>query len=284
MKKSSKILVGFLLVVSFLTAALVSFIRERDPSQYGGIAVVSVAGVIYESRPVVDLLRRYAEDPSVRAIVIRIDSPGGGVAASQEIYSEVDRIRSEGELPVVASLGGVAASGGYYIACGAEKIIANPGTVTGSIGAIISTVNMEELFGKLGIEHSAVKSGDYKDAGSASRRLTGEEEELFQGLVDNIHAQFIGVVRERRGISEEILSRIGDGRIFTGEQALELGMLDRLGTFYDAVEEAAELAGLTKWDLVEERRRRTLRDIILGFMPAGAESVIAPLYILNQGR
>ncbi len=284
MKAGAKFLVLFLLIVLFLAASIMFFIQRRESEEYGGIAVVSVTGVIYESRSVVELLRGYEENPAVKAFVVRIDSPGGGVAASQEIYSELARIRDKGEKPVVASLGGVAASGGYYIACAAEKIIANPGTVTGSIGAIINTVNMKDLFSKLGISHTAVKSGDYKDSGSSSRELTREETVLFQGLVDNIHGQFLSVVAERRGLSEDELALVADGRIVTGEQALGLNLLDGIGTFYEAVEDAASLAGLKRWDLIEQRRRRTLRDVVFGLLPQGSESYFAPLYILQRGR
>lgn len=282
MKTGSRVFAVFAAVVLLLISSIVFFLQKRDVSEYGGVAVVRVTGIIYESRPVVELLRRYEENASVRAIVVRIDSPGGGVAASQEIYEELNRIRKKGEKPVVASLGGVAASGGYYIACAAEEIIASPGTVTGSIGAIISTVNMEELFRKLGLEYRVIKSGDFKDAGSAVRELTSEEADLFQELVDDIHRQFLDVVRERRGLDDEQVERAGDSRIFTGRQALELNLLDRMGTFYDAVEAAAGLAGLERWDVIEERRRRTLRDIILGALPAGA--VFVPLYMLHQGQ
>ncbi len=284
MKTGSRVFAVFAAVVLFLISSIVFFLQKRDVSEYGRVAVVSVTGIIYESRPVVELLRRYEENVSVKAIVVRIDSPGGGVAASQEIYEELNRIRVKGEKPVVASLGGVAASGGYYIACAAEEIVASPGTITGSIGAIISTVNMEELFRKLGLEYKVIKSGDFKDAGSAVRELTGEEADLFQELVDDIHRQFLDVVRERRGLDDEQVERAGDSRIFTGQQALELDLLDRMGTFYDAVETAAGLAGLERWDVIEERRRRTLRDIILGALPAGAGGVFVPLYMLHGGQ
>ena len=283
MKTGSKVLAVFAAVVLFLVASIGFFLQKRDVSAYGGVAVVSVTGVIYESRPVVELLRRHEENAAVKAIVVRIDSPGGGVAASQEIYEELGRIRDKGEKPVVASLGGVAASGGYYIACAAEEIIASPGTVTGSIGAIISTVNMEELFRKIGLEHRVIKSGDFKDAGSAARELSREEADLFQQLVDDIHNQFLEAVRERRGLDDQQVAMIGDSRILTGQQALELNLLDRTGTFYDAVEAAAGLAGLERWDLIEERRRRTLRDIILGVLPAGAGDAFVPLYMM-QGQ
>ena len=284
MKTGSKVLTVFAAVVLFLIASIGFFLQKRDVSAYGGIAVVSVTGVIYESRPVVELLRRHEENAAVKAIVVRIDSPGGGVAASQEIYEELGRIRDKGEKPVVASLGGVAASGGYYIACAAEEIIASPGTVTGSIGAIISTVNMEELFRKIGLEHRVIKSGDFKDAGSAARELSREEADLFQQLVDDIHNQFLEAVRERRGLDDQQVAMISDSRILTGQQALELNLLDRTGTFYDAVEAAAGLAGLERWDLIEERRRRTLRDIILGVLPAGAGDAFVPLYMMQQGQ
>jgi protease IV len=284
MKTGSKVLTAFIIIVFLLAGSIGFFMRSGGISDYGDIAVVNVSGVIYESRPVVEILRRYEKQDGVRAIVVRIDSPGGGVAASQEIYEELSRIRRESNKPLVASLGGVAASGGYYVACGADEIIANPGTLLGSIGAVISTVNMEELFEKIGLKYKIIKSGHFKDTGSSVRELTEEEAALLQELVDNIHRQFLNVVKERRQVRENQVEKIGDSRIFTGEQALELNLVDRMGTFYDAVEAAAGLAGLEEWDLIEERKRRTLRELIFGLMPAGSGELFIPLYMMQKGQ
>jgi len=229
------------------------------------VAIVNIVGEIYRSKSVVDLLHEYEKRPRVKAIVLRIDSPGGGVAATQEIYEEVNKIREKGEKPIIASLGSVAASGGYYVACGAEKIVANPGTLTGSIGVLINIVNMEELLKKIGIDMKTITSGELKDIGSISRELTPGEEKLLREVIDNIHSQFLRVIEERRGLTGEELASIADARIFTGEQALENRLIDELGNLTDAIEIAARAAGIEgEPRIVEERKRFSLLQLILG--------------------
>ncbi len=260
--------IAALLVIALLGAAVtvIVVLFDRETGIGGGeeIAVVEVRGEIIEPRAVVDLLRRYEKRESVKAIVLRVDSPGGGVAASQEIFSAVDRIRKAGKTKVVASLGNVAASGGYYVACGSEKIVANPGTVTGSIGAIVQLVNLQELLAMVGVRFETVRSGLYKDIGSFSREMTSEERVLLQAVVDDIHQQFAKVVAERRGMSMEEVAKIADGRLLTGAQALEHGLVDQLGGFQDAIDLAAELASIKgEPRILFERKRRGLADYFI---------------------
>jgi protease-4 len=204
------------------------------------IALIEIKGVIKESGETIDHLKKYAEEEAVKGIVLRIDSPGGAVVPAQEIYKEVVTIREKGK-PVVASLGNIAASGGYYIACAADKIIANPGTITGSIGVILALSNIEELLGKIGLKTTVIKSGRYKDMGSPLRPLSEEERRLLQKLMDNVHYQFIEAVAQGRGLPIEEVKKLADGRIFTGQQAKKLHLIDELGTLENAIDYAAKL-------------------------------------------
>jgi protease-4 len=207
------------------------------------IAVVPIRGVITDSRGVVDQIKKYRKDRRVKAIILRIDSPGGGTAASQEIYREVQRTVPQKK--VVASMGNVAASGGYYVALAANKIVANPATLTGSIGVIMELSNIKELLNKIGISREAVKSGPFKDIGSPVRAMKPEERQLLEAVIKNVHQQFIEVVIKGRRLSREQVEKIADGRIFTGEQARDLGLVDELGSFEDAVELTKRMVGLS---------------------------------------
>jgi protease-4 len=214
--------------------------------QFGGpkLALIEVDGVITDSEEIIEQVRRHLENPTVRAFVVRINSPGGGVAASQEIYEELKRIRHIHGKPVVASLATVGASGGYYIAAAADKIVSNPGTITGSIGVILQIPNLSDLMQKIGIRSVVIKSGPYKDIASATRDLTPEERRLLQRLIDDIHDQFIQAVAEGRGLPRDKVEVLADGRILSGRQALELGLVDQLGNLQDAIAKAAELGGI----------------------------------------
>ncbi len=218
------------------------------------IGVVNIEGIIVESRQIVEDIDEFRRDDTIRAIVLRIDSPGGGVAASQEIYQAVQAAREKKK--VVASLGSIAASGGYMVACAADQIVANPGTVTGSISAIINFPNVEELLKKLGISSSVVKSGKFKDIGSPVRDMTAEERQLMQQLVDDIFDQFLEVVSTRRNISREELLKIADGRIFTGRYAHTAGLVDQLGDFSTAVKLAARLVGIKEEPFLVYAKKR----------------------------
>lgn len=213
------------------------FLTARDR-----IGVVLVKGIITESKPTVDQLKKYGEDSNVRAVVVRIDSPGGGVAASQEIYDAVSSLRKKKK--VVSSMGSVAASAGYYVACAADKIVANPGSVTGSIGALMHFSNLEDLLKKIGLKSSVIKSGKFKDIGSPVREMTAEEKQLIQGVIDDIYDQFLTTVSQMRKIPKEKLRPIADGRIFTGRQALKLGLVDELGDMEHSIDLAVKLSGI----------------------------------------
>jgi protease-4 len=236
--------------------------------QFGGpkVALLEVNGLISESEQVIEQIRHHIENETVRAFVIRINSPGGGVAASQEIYEEIKKVRQVHEKPVVASLSTVGASGGYYIAAAADKIVANPGSITGSIGVIMQIPNLSDLLQKLGIRSVIIKSGRYKDLASATRELTPAERKLLQQLLDDIHDQFIQAVVEGRGLSRNQVETVADGRIFSGRQALELGLVDQLGNLQDAIETAARMGGIEgKPQIVQIKEREfSLLRFLLG--------------------
>ncbi|HBX43111.1 MAG TPA: signal peptide peptidase SppA, partial [Deltaproteobacteria bacterium] len=181
------------------------------------VAVLPITGMIIDSEDSIEQLKRFAKDDSVKAIVVRLNTPGGGVGPSQEIHEEIRKIR--GKKVIVASMGSLAASGGYYIACAADKIYANPGTITGSIGVVMQFVNVKELIEKIGVKGFVVKSGDFKDIGSPVREMNPQERALLQSVIDNVHSQFVNAVAEGRGMEREEVRAIADGRIFSGEQA-----------------------------------------------------------------
>lgn len=223
---------------------------------HGRIGLVEIVGDIEESETAVDQLDRMDRDATVKAVVLRIDSPGGGVAASQEIYDAVQRVRDDGK-PVVASMGGVAASGGYYVACAADSIVANPGTLTGSIGVIMSFPNTEELFRKVGVKFETIKTGKFKDVGSMWRPMTDEERTLLQGVLGNVYDQFVDAIVDGRGMAREEILPYADGRIFSGDQALDYGFVDRLGSLDEAIDMAASMAKIEgRPSIVRKERRR----------------------------
>ena len=204
------------------------------------VAVLPISGLITESEQTIEQLKKFAKDESVKAIVLRINTPGGGVGPSQEIHEEVRKVREK--KIVVASMGSLAASGGYYIACAAEKIYANPGTITGSIGVIMQFVNVKDLIEKIGVKGLVVKSGDFKDIGSPIREMNPEERKILQAVIDNVHSQFVNAVADGRRMDRKDVLAIADGRIFSGEQAKTLGLVDMLGNQEDAVAEAGRMA------------------------------------------
>ncbi|MCK9296439.1 MAG: signal peptide peptidase SppA [Desulfobulbaceae bacterium] len=212
------------------------------PAADDSVGVVELKGLITDAGPVLDQLLQFRLAKSIKAVVVRIDSPGGAVGASQEIFGEIARLNKV--KPVVASMGSVAASGGFYAAIGAGKIVASPGTLTGSMGVIFKFPNLEEIFQKIGYRDEVIKSGKLKDIGSPSRPLTEEERVLLQGLLDEVHEQFIRDIAQSRNLPEADVRKVADGRIFSGETAKNLGLIDQLGNFNDAVALAANLAGL----------------------------------------
>jgi protease-4 len=239
-------LVVFLVLLSFLLSFLM-FFKERDFGK-PQIGILQIKGIILDAEEYLMAINAMAKDRSIKAIVVRIDSPGGSVGASQEIFEELKKIRVK--KPVIVSMGSVAASGGLYVALGGTKIFASPGTVTGSIGVVLEIPNIEKLLKKIGVETETIKSGAYKDTGSIYRPLTPEEKEYLKEKVKLIHDQFIKAISEERKISIEKVKEFADGRIFTGEEAQSLGLVDELGNFWDAVNEAKRMAKITEAKLV----------------------------------
>jgi len=207
-----------------------------------GVGIVELKGLIVSSEQILKNLKELRNNPDVKSIVLRIETPGGAVGASQEIYSEVKRTNEV--KPVVASMGSLGASGGYYASLGAGQIIANPGTMTGSIGVIIKFPNLEGLYEKIGYKSEVIKSGPLKDIGAINRPLSEKERKLMQDLIDNVYHQFVRDVAAARSMPEETILELADGRVYTGEQALEVGLIDSLGNFTDAITLAADLGGL----------------------------------------
>lgn len=206
------------------------------------IGVIEVSGAIDSSKKIIEQILDFKTDSTIKAIVLRIDSPGGGVGPSQEIHEEVQKLAEV--KPVVVSMGSVAASGGYYIAVPAKLIMANPGTITGSIGVIMEFATVQELMQKIGLQSQVIKSGAHKDIGSPFRPLSPADRALLQAMIDDVHSQFITAVSEGRKMKAEQVAALADGRIFSGRQAREAGLVDELGNLQDAIEAAAELAGL----------------------------------------
>ncbi len=235
-----------------------------DLALLGGnrVAVVEVEGLIVDAQQVVRELEEHGEDPSIRALVVRIQSPGGVVAPTQEIYEAIRRLRDKRK-PVVASMGAVAASGGYYLAAAADHIVANPGSLTGSIGVIIQLAEIEGLLKKVGVRYEVVKAGRHKDVGNIARPMTAEERAILQALLDDMYDQFVGAVAQGRGLDRPTVLGLADGRVFSGRRAKELGLVDSLGGLEDAVRKAAELAGIPgKPRLVRPRRPFHLTDLL----------------------
>lgn len=251
------LLLGLLGVLFFLLVYGAAFLMG-DRSTFTlkeKIGVVVLKGVILDSKAPLNALERYSRDDGVKAIILRVESPGGGVSPAQEIHDKVQSVKKKKK--VVVSMGSVAASGGYYVACAADKIVANPGTVTGSIGVIMHFTNVQDLFKKIGLKSSVVKSGRYKDTGSPFRDMSPEEKALLQGVLDDIHDQFLDTVSAGRGIPKEKLMAIADGRIMTGRQALQLGLVDYLGDIEFAADVAAKLAGIEgKPELIYPKEER----------------------------
>ena len=258
-------LVLFGTAAMFLLVLWVSKGMVSTPLVHHGekIGVVEIKGVIAEPEDKIKALREFRYDQKIKAVVVRVDSPGGAVGASQELYEEI--LMLDREKPVVASLGTVAASGGYYASLGARHIVANPGTVTGSIGVIAKIPNVQALLEKLGIKTTVIKSGSFKDMGSIVRDMTKEEKDLFEGVMKDLHQQFISAVAKSRKLPEEKVSVLADGSIMTGNQALDAKLVDETGNFSVAVERAAVLAGIEgRPELVYPRKDRLsiLREIV----------------------
>lgn len=236
--------VVFLFFIGFLTFSVARLLGAETPSVFSkkGVGVVDVKGVISDSREFLDDISELAKDDDVGAIVLRIDSPGGAVAPSQEMFMEVKKVAADKS--VVASMGTVAASGGYYVACAASKIFASPGSITGSIGVISQIADFSELLSVIRVKTETVKSGRLKDSGSPFRKFTEEDRELFEGITSDVFDQFLSDVSEQRKIDRSELIAVSDGRMLTGRQARTLRLVDEIGNFNDAVKAAAAMAGI----------------------------------------
>jgi protease-4 len=294
----------FILLSGLLAALVMAVNRSREKSSLSGsgssagrVALIDITGVIASSsdipgeavgaRSIVEQIDEYGEDGSVRALVLRINSPGGTVVAAQEIYNALLRFREETGKPVVASMADVAASGGYYIACGADRIYANAGSITGSIGVIMQFPNFTELFSKIGVDHATIKSGPLKDTGNPFRKMSDVERQALQTLVDNVYDQFVEAVAIGRNLDVAEVRTSADGRIFSGSQALELGLVDEIGDLDSAVREAAVRAGIEgKPEILEKKRRPRIWELLEGrlaglFPLAGRSSTARILYLWN---
>lgn len=277
-------MVFFAGVIFLLALYALGTLRGEERSFYTGdkIGIVTISGIITSSQEIVEQLDAFGKDKAIKAVVLRIDSPGGGVAPSQEIYAAVKDLRKDKK--VVASLGAIAASGGYMIACAADKIVANPGTITGSISAIMYFANAEDLLKKIGLKSSVVKSGKYKDIGSPTREMTDDERKILQELVDDIYNQFLDVITKDRKTSPEEIKKIADGRVFSGRQAQKLKLVDFLGDGSYAVRLAGKMAGIagtpdvvypqkkgvTFWDYILQNAATSIATAIKGrIIPQG---------------
>ena len=280
------ILVLFLGTIWVLMATV-----SEDGLPTGGpkVAVVEIEGIIIDGTAAVRELREHADNSAIKAIVLRVNSPGGVVAPTQEIFSAIQRARKAGK-PVVATLGAVAASGGYYVAAAADRIYANPGTLTGSIGVVMQMANLEGLLKKVGVEYVVVKAGAYKDVGNFARTMSPEERKMLQALLDDVYSQFVDAVAEGRGLERKEVLAFAEGRIYSGQQALALKMVDEMGGFEDAVEAAGKLANIQgRPKLVYPRRKFSFKDLLesrLGLPGAGPllpalSGFRTPLYIMQ---
>ena len=239
------LLVSFSIFAGFALSVMAMAVwMGRSSGDFGGeaVGVVEIEGAIVDARDTIEHIRRFREDEDIKAIVIRIDSPGGAVGPSQEIYREIRK--TVGSKKVVASMGAVAASGGYYVACAADGIVANPGTITGSIGVIMGYTNFRQLLDKIGMVPVVIKSGPYKDTGSPTREMRDDERQILQSITSDIHEQFVTAIAEGRKMDRSQVVMAADGRIFTGEDAKARGLIDRLGNFEDALAWAGELGGI----------------------------------------
>ena len=270
MTRRKKLIIILIVVIGVVFFLLIARTLVQSASIGDKVAVIDITGAISRTQTTIDQIHQYRDDQTVKAIVLRINSPGGSVAPVQEIYSELKKL----EKPIVASMGSTAASGGYYIAAIADEILANPGTLTGSIGVIMQFTKLKGLYEKVGLEQQVVKSGKFKDTGSPVRDMTDEERELLQATLDDVHSQFIDAVFEgRQGhLTREEIVALADGRIFSGQQALEHKLVDQLGNLPDAIERAGELGGIEgKPKVVRTERKTSLLERLLG--PTGKENL-----------
>ncbi len=254
----------FPILILFALVGISSIVSELiQKGAANRVGIVEITGLISDSQHIVNQVKKFRLDKRVRGIVLRIDSPGGSVGPSQEIYDEVVKTRKSGK-PIFASMGTLAASGGYYIASAAEKIFANPGTLTGSIGVIMAFSNAKGLMEKIGLKPEVIKAGKYKDIGSPARPMTKKEKDLLQGVATDVHQQFIEAVASGRNITVEEISKVADGRILTGRQAYSLNLVDELGGLQASIDQLVDKVGITgKPEIIKEKPRSGLLDLLL---------------------
>ena len=254
-----------------------TLLPDRWKSPSGEIALVRIQGMLMDSQNIVRQLSNYRHNPNVRGIVLRIDSPGGAVAPAQEIYNEIMKLKADHKT-VYASMGTVAASGGYYIACAANYVLANPGTLTGSIAAVMAFSNFEELTDKIGVKPIIIKSGKYKDVGSPLRGMKPEERKLLQSVVDDVHQQFVQAVAKGRGLPVSEVNEIADGRIMTGQQALTLKLVDEMGGLEKTIELLAKKIGVEgRPKVIEEKEKTPFFDWLLqSSLPSRLAATLMP--------
>jgi len=279
------ILFGTAAVASLFIVALYfgMVVGGRNVTLGDAVAVVDVQGeLIYDFQKIQEI-EQYRDDDHIKALLLRIDSPGGGVAASQALYHEVRRVREQ--KPVVVAMGSVAASGGYYVACAADSIVAHEGTITGSIGVLAAYLRTEELFHKIGLDVTVIKSGEYKDVGSPYREMTEKEKTYLGGILDKVYDQFVRAVSNGRGLSVERVRELAEGRLYTGDQAVELGLIDRIGTYEDALLMAARMGGISGEPRVVKREpQRPFLERFVGrfsrVLPVAGDERISLKYII----
>ena len=266
-----------LLAVMVLLAVGSTLLPDRWKSPSGEIALVRIQGMLMDSQNIVRQLSNYRHNPNVRGIVLRINSPGGAVAPAQEIYNEIMKLKADHKT-VYVSMGTVAASGGYYIACAANYVLANPGTLTGSIAAVMAFSNIEELTDKIGVKPIIIKSGKYKDVGSPLRGMKPEERKLLQSVVDDVHQQFVQAVAKGRGLPVSEVNEIADGRIMTGQQALTLKLVDEMGGLEKTIELLAKKIGVEgRPKVIEEKEKTPFFDWLLqSSLPSRLAATLMP--------
>lgn len=269
--KTSYIIIIAVLAFAIIFGLIIGFSSRSVGFGAGGnIGVIEIKGIISSSKKVVRDIKAFTEDPGIRGILVRVDSPGGGVAASQEIYEELRKAKLQKK--VIVSMGALAASGGYYVSLPADLIVANPGTITGSIGVIMQFTIFEELMKKIGIDYEVIKSKEHKDIGSPFRKMSEKEKKLLQDVVTDVYDQFVQATCDNRGLPKDSVLKFADGRIITGNQAKKLGFVDTLGSFEDAVKILGDMLGIEKPNLIYPPRRFSFIEMLIEPM----EEIIIP--------
>ncbi len=270
--KKTCILVAVFFLFLIVLSALFTFFQQKI--SFGGkVALVRIEGPIVEAKSIIDEIDGYLKDSSIKAVVLRVNSPGGGVVPSQEIYDEVKRLTAKKK--VVVSMGSLAASGGYYISAPANKIVANPGSITGSIGVIMEVPNVKVLLDKIGVKTEVIKSGKHKDIASPFREMGKEERDILQGVMDDVHAQFIAAVSEGRKMPLDKVREIADGRVFSGRQAIKAGLVDELGDLDYAIKAAARMAGIKgEPEVITKKEKSHVLDLLSGRIQESVSKIL----------